>query len=110
MKQMKFAKELVDLIQSGEKTSTWRLFDDKNLQTGDEVLFVRRPEIVPFAKARLTHVYEKKFKELTDTDKEGHEQFSTNHGMYTTYTGYYGRPVNGYTVVKIIRFEILEWL
>ena len=81
-----------------------------DLKTGDEVLFIRRPELVPFAKAKLTKVYEKKFKELSEADKDGHEKFETNHGMYKTYTGYYGKPVHGETPVKIIKFVILEWL
>lgn len=34
-KTLKFTPELSAKILSGEKTSTWRLFDDKNLQKGD---------------------------------------------------------------------------
>ena len=42
MKILKFKNELVSLISSGEKDSTWRLFDDKNLQEGDEVILVNQ--------------------------------------------------------------------
>jgi hypothetical protein len=31
MKTLKFYDNLIPLILSGEKTSTWRIFDDKNL-------------------------------------------------------------------------------
>jgi len=40
MKTLKFANNLVSLILSGEKTATWRLFDDKDLTKGDKVLFL----------------------------------------------------------------------
>lgn len=110
MKQLKFSQNLVDLIKDGSKTSTWRIYDDKDLKEGDDVVFIRRPELVPFAKATLTRVYEKKFKELSGKDKEGHEQFETNNKMYKTYSGYYGKPVNGETTVKIIHFKITDWL
>ena len=44
---------MVVKVLSGEKTTTWRLWDDKDLKTGDEVLFVYRPEKTSFAKAKL---------------------------------------------------------
>ena len=42
MKTLKFASHLVQKILSGEKTSTWRLFDDKDLQVGDGLIFVNK--------------------------------------------------------------------
>jgi len=36
MKSLKFSAELVPLILSGEKTMTWRFWDDKDLDSGDE--------------------------------------------------------------------------
>lgn len=36
MKTLKFESKLCDLIIQGEKITTWRLFDDKNLTEGDE--------------------------------------------------------------------------
>lgn len=40
MKTLKFKPHLVPLILSGEKDSTWRLFDDKDLKEGDELQFI----------------------------------------------------------------------
>jgi hypothetical protein len=40
MKTLKFRKTLSELILKGEKTATWRLFDDKNLKEGDEIVLV----------------------------------------------------------------------
>lgn len=109
MKQMKFAADLVRLIISGEKTSTWRLWDDKDLSTGDIVEFIKRPELTAFAKAKLTKVVSKTLSGITDKDKKGHEDVGeTPEEMYKIYAKYYGKEVDGSTPVKIIQFEILE--
>ena len=40
MKTLKFTTQLVEKILSGEKTSTWRLFDDKDFKNGDNLAFI----------------------------------------------------------------------
>lgn len=110
MKEIKFSEDLVKLIKDGSKTSTWRLFDDKDLKTGEKVVFLARPSLSPFAEAVLSEVLIKKFSALTEADKEGHEKFASNEEMYKTYEGYYGRPVNADTELKIIHFSITKWL
>lgn len=109
-KAIKFAPELVPLVKDGSKTSTWRLFDDKDLREGDVVDFIARPELVKFAVAKLTSVIEKPLGELTEEDKKGHEKFSSDEEMYKTYEGYYDKPVGPQTPIKLIRFEILEFV
>lgn len=109
VKQIKFAPDLVALIKNGTKTSTWRLFDDKNLAVGDIVEFVARPELSVFAVAKLMKVIEKPFSKLSEEDKEGHEKFTSEEQMYKAYSGYYGQEVGPDTVLKLIWFEILEW-
>ena len=108
MKQIKFAPELVKLIKVGEKTSTWRLFDDKDLKEGDVVDFVARPELTVFAQAKLTKVIKKKLGKLTEKDKEGHEKFASDEEMYKTYEGFYNQPVGPNSPVKLIWFEIVK--
>jgi len=98
----------VPLILSGKKNSTWRLFDDKNLKTDDIVDFIERPSLKTFAGAKLIDVQEKPFSELTDGDKRGHEEFSSDEEMYKTYEKYYNQPITPETKVKIIRFEITQ--
>lgn len=46
MKTLKFTPELCALIVTGQKKSTWRLFDDKNLQVGDELSFINKISMV----------------------------------------------------------------
>lgn len=40
MKRLKLDHELAKLVRQGEKTSTWRVFDDKDISEGDELEFV----------------------------------------------------------------------
>lgn len=107
-KTIKFSPDLVPLILSGSKTSTWRIFDDKDLKEGDKVDFIKRPELTKFATAILTSVIEKKLGELTEKDKVGHEKFKSDEEMYKTYEGYYNKPVGPETKIKLIRFKIVS--
>jgi hypothetical protein len=106
MKTLKFKPHLAEMIRTGEKTSTWRLFDDKNLQEGDDVARCENGNDEPFAQARITKIIEKPLSSLTEEDWIGHERFATEEEMYATYRTYYGSAVNPNTLVKIIRFLI----
>jgi len=106
MKTLKFQASLVPLVLSGEKDSTWRLFDDKDLQTGDNLMLVNKDTGEQFAEAILISVREKKLGELQDTDWEGHERYESEEKMYEAYRGYYGDRVTPDSVVKIIKFKL----
>ncbi len=54
MKTLKFSPHLVNKILSGEKTSTWRLFDDKDLQVGDTLGFIDKETGELFGNAVVT--------------------------------------------------------
>lgn len=107
MKTIKFTPELSELIKQGKKTTTFRLFDDKNLQEGDKVLLATRDgeKVTNFANAILTEVYAKRIKDFTDEDYLGHEPVTN---PVETYKKYYGEKVNEVTEVKIIRFKVLN--
>ena len=108
MKTLKFDRSLVELIKNGEKRTTWRLFDEKNITTRDSLTLESGGRV--FAKAEVTSVVEKRFKELDDNDWEGHEKFNSDTEMYERYTYYYNQTVNEDIIVKIIKFEILEFV
>ena len=105
-KVIKFRSELAKLILVGEKDSTWRLFDDKELSEGDEVDLINWDTKEKFSEATLIEVREKKMGELEDSDFDGHEKYENREEMYKTYRTYYGDRVGPETVVKIIRFTI----
>lgn len=104
MKTLKFASELCSQILSGEKTSTWRLFDDKDLQTGDELVFLNKENLEQFGTAKITTLYTKTLSTLDERDWKGHERYPSEKAMYEAYRGYYGDKVTKDTEVKIISF------
>ncbi len=107
MKILKFRKSLSELILRGEKTTTWRIFDDKDIQVGDELSCLVWESKEEFAKVNVVSVREVAFKDLTKEDLEGHEKFSNDKEMYDTYSEYYNQPVTEDTIVKIIKFELI---
>lgn len=106
MKTLKFTQSLVPLILSGEKTSTWRLFDDKDLQTGDELEFLNKETGEHVAYATATKVIERPMGKLKEEEIEGHEKYATSEEMYATFSKYYNEPIGPDTIVKIIWFEL----
>ena len=111
IKSLKFESHLADLILSGQKTTTWRLFDDKDISIGDSLELIRRPELTVFAHAVVTNVYSLPFSQVGDKELIGHENpYSSRENMYDTYSSYYHRPVNDQTSVKIITSMFFSFL
>lgn len=106
-KTLKFASHLVPLVLSGEKYSTWRLWDDKELSQDDIVQLVNSNDKTVFATAKVTKVIEKTMGKLTIEDKEGHETFDTDQEMYDTYSHYYGKTITTSSPVKILWFRLV---
>ena len=107
MKTLKFRKELSELILKNEKTTTWRIFDDKDIKKGDLMEFLVWETKEVFANAKIINVIEKKFKDLNEQDLDGHEKFASKEEMYETYSTYYNKTADENTLVKIIKFELI---
>lgn len=107
MKKLKFEHSLVEMILDGRKTATWRIFDDKDLQVGDNLELVEFETGEVFAKAEITSVKEKKMNEVADEDFDGHEKYPNKEEMLKTYQGYYGDRVNWDTPIKMIGFKLV---
>jgi hypothetical protein len=107
MKTLKFVSRLVQPILSGEKTSTWRLFDDKDLSLGDELSFVNRETLQEFARGKILAIKEKSLGEATEADFVGNENYGSLENMYKILRGHYGDKVNPEIIVKMIDFEIV---
>lgn len=108
MKTLKFRKNLSELILKNKKTTTWRIFDDKDISKGDIMQFLVWETKEVFANAKITEVVQKKFKDLDENDLDGHEKFESKEEMYSTYTTYYNKTVDENTIVKIIKFELIK--
>ena len=106
MKKLKFHPDLVPLVRSGSKTTTWRLFDDKNIQMGDELTLINSKTIGEFARGKVVLVNETIFGNLTPEDWAGQEEFSALEEMYKTYSKFYNCVVNENTILKISKFRL----
>ncbi len=107
-KTLKFKPELVDLILSGQKTTTWRLFDDKDLQVGDEVDIINSDSKEVVAHAILTEVRTKLLGEVEESDFAGHEKYESQDAMLTNFRSFYGDGVSLDTEVKIVDFILIQ--
>lgn len=107
MKILKFTSNLVPKIISGEKTTTWRLFDDKDLKEGDEATFINKETGEEFGKAKLVSVQVKIIKDLTLKDLNDHE-YDSLEDMIKSHKKYYGDKVDENSEVKIISFNFTK--
>lgn len=111
MKKLKLDHDLAKLVLDGKKTSTWRLFDDKELAVNDVIELIDkvepdRPQTWQvIGTANIDSVIEKRLKDITADDMKGHEAFETTDKMLEIYRQYYGPNVTEDTPVKIIHFS-----
>jgi hypothetical protein len=106
MKTLKFKGFKAEWVLEGTKTSTMRLFDDKDIQVGDDLEFINSDTTEVFARAHVTNVIEKKLGELEDIDFEGHEKWDNQDEMMKSLHGYYGDKVSLDTPVKVLQFKL----
>ncbi len=108
MKSLKFRHHLAKMILDGEKTTTWRLFDDKHLTVGDQLELIEWETGKVFATAEITNVREKKFGEISEPDWLGHERFESPAEMLNHYRDFYGQHVTMETMMKVVEFKLLS--
>lgn len=106
-KQLRFTPDLIRLIENGQKTSTWRLWDDKNLIKGDIIEIIEAGTNKSHGFAKLIDVVEKELGSLSEVDRRGHEAYKSDKEMFREFEKFYQRQVNANTLVKIIRFKRL---
>ena len=81
------------------------MFDDKDLQVGDECILMNKETSNSFGTARITSVVRRTLGTLTDDDWRGHDRYSSDEEMYATFRKYYGEKVNEDSEVKILMFD-----
>lgn len=113
MKTLKLDHELAELVRQGIKTSTWRIFDDKNITVGDDIELIDKVD--PYDKstwqaipAIVVKVIEKSLEDISGSDFDGHEPFESSKAMLTAYRKYYGPKVTMETTVKMIYFQLKD--
>src|SRR5579862_4705659 len=99
MKKLKFEHNLAKLIIDGKKTTTWRLFDDKDLAVGDDIELIDKvspdkPETwKPIGTAQITRIIEKPLSEIDESDTDGYEKYDSQEELLETFRDYYGSNV-----------------
>ena len=106
MKTLKFKAHLVAPILSGEKISTWRLFDDKNLSVGDELSLTNAETTREFARAVITDIREKKLNDVTQADFDAWERRDNLEEMLELFRGYYCERVTPESMMKMVTFRL----
>ncbi len=111
MKALKLDHQLAQDILNGNKRSTWRLFDDKDLSVNDKVILIdkvdthHRDTWVPVGEAIIERVTQKRLGDITQEDYQGHETYKSPEQMMHMFQRYYGPGVSLQTPVKIIFFS-----
>lgn len=111
MKKLKLDHKLAQQVLSGEKWSTWRLFDDKDLSVNDEVELIDKvdpenPESWrPIGVATINKVIEKRLADIEEDDMDGHGKYSSPQDAVIRFQKYYGPDVTINTPVKMIYFD-----
>ena len=110
MKSLKFTPELSAQICAGTKNTTWRVFDDKDLSTGDELVFIHKETREAFGRGVIEELSVKKLAALTPDELREHGYKDCGE-MYTAFTTFYGDKISPQTEVKIITFSFKpnEW-
>lgn len=113
MKTLKLDHSLALKVLSGEKHSTWRVFDDKDLSVGDEIRLIDKVEPEDESTWRtigcciIDIVTEKRIRDITDIDYHGHEKYASLQDIVALFNRYYGGAVTIDTPIKIIQFSVI---
>lgn len=110
MKKLKLDHSQALLVLNGQKTSTWRLFDDKGLAVNDDVTLIDK--VKPnepqtwrvIGVARIVRIIEKRIKDITEADYSGHEPHESREARLALYKSRYGDNVTDETPIKMIDF------
>jgi ribonuclease HI len=114
MKALKFDHKLAKLVRMGQKTTTWRMFDDKDIAVNDVIDLIdkvnpAKPQTwQSMGKARVDSVIEKRLGDMTAEDMQQDDEFTSVENMLSRFRGHYGEHVDMRTPIKVIQFTKLE--
>jgi ribonuclease HI len=112
MKTLKLDHTLAEMVRRGDKTATWRLYDDKDISVNDRIELLDKVNPADpstwqtVGTARVDAVVEKRLGDVTQADFSGHEEFVSREDMLKAYQGYYGSQVTYETPIKMIHFTL----
>jgi ribonuclease HI len=112
MKKLKLEHNLAEAVRQGAKTSTWRMYDDKDLRVNDELELIDKvdpgnPETWQTAGfAKIDRIVEKRLGDIVEADAEGHGSFHPPQEMLADFQKHYGPQVTLNTPVKMVHFSL----
>ncbi len=110
MKSLKLDHDLAELVRAGKKTSTWRIYDDKDISVNDQIDLVDKvvagdPSTwKSVGVVRVTSVLEKQLGDVTPQEMAG--KYDSQEAMLADLRHYYGPQVMLETPVKIVQFAL----
>lgn len=111
MKLLKVSHKIAGLINNGQKNTTWRINDEKNVSVDDIIGLVdkvdpeNRDSWMVFGTGIVNTVLQKRLADIKPGDLGPGEDFSSKAEMLKTFKKYYGNDINDHTSVKIIGFD-----
>jgi ribonuclease HI len=111
MKNLKFDHHLAGLILSGSKRTTWRMFDDQDIQTGDTVELIDKVDPadkttwISIGTAHIDRVTETTPAGLTETELHSHG-YNSIEEMVAAFRSYYDYDVSLTTRLKVLYFTL----
>lgn len=111
MKTLKLDHSLAQQVLNGEKNTTFRMFDDKDISVNDQVEIIDKvisdkPETwQSIGVAQIEEVHQKRLGAMSGPDFDGHSKYSSEDELIQAFRNYYGERVTADTPVKIIKFK-----
>jgi len=102
---------MAKLIYSGEKKSTWRINDEKNVSVDDQIGIIDKVNPDDHSSwqiigtGRVSEVLQKRLNDIEPGDLGVGEDFESKPQMLKTFRKYYGGDISEHTPVKIISFD-----
>ncbi len=112
MKALKFSHDIATDIKEGKRSTTWRMYDDKDTHVGDRLELVdkidpRDPSTWEhFAIATITQIVEKRLGSVEASDYELETDQMSPEDLLLTFQKYYGPQVTFDTPLRIMTFSV----
>lgn len=110
MKSLKLDHELAEQVVKQGRSSTWRLYDDKDLTVNDEVELIDKVNPTnpstwkTIGTARINSITQKRLGEIEPQDFDKVDEPLSKDEILEKYQHYYGPQVGNESPVKIVRF------
>jgi ribonuclease HI len=113
MKILKLDHQFAQQVLSGERRSTWRMFDEKHLSVGDEIQIVDKVDPdddgtwLIIGEGKIEQVTEKRLADVSENEYKTEEAYTSLDDILAEFRKFYGPLVTSATPVKIVKFSFV---